>query len=101
MTSPTGRAAAVIRRSRNRRAIHRFGEFWTALQQVGDVLAEAERLATAATDTRGRDRVSRHWNIATPEEVKSSLKRCRNSLRVLSSSAKRFEPELIVRDWRR
>lgn len=88
-------------RRENRRALNRFAEFWRALQHVGDVLAEAERLAAASGDRAWRPRGNRHWTIATPEEVRSSVKRCRSSLRIVSRQAKRFEPELIVRDWRR
>ena len=104
-TTTTGRrrtgGATYRERRENRRALYRFAEFWAALQAVGDVLAEAERLTAAATDSRSRGPIQRHWTIATPEEIRSGLKRCRGSLRILSSSAKRFEPELIVRDWRR
>ncbi len=85
----------------NRRALARFSEFWVALQAVGDVLAEAEKLSKNADDGAWANRGSRHWTIATPEEIRSSMKRCRSSLRIVSASAKRFEPELIVRDWRR
>ncbi|MGQ0576738.1 MAG: hypothetical protein ACT4RN_21435 [Pseudonocardia sp.] len=90
------------RRRADRRALARFGEFWAALQQVGDVLAEAERLSKSAVDNSSwRPNGSRHWTVATADEVRSSVKRCRSSLRVVSAQAKRFEPELIVRDWRR
>ena len=90
------------RRRGDRRAIARFAEFWAALQQVGDVLAEAERLAKTADDQQTwRGKGARHWNIATADEVRASVKRCRSSLRIVSSQAKRFEPQLIVRDWRR
>jgi hypothetical protein len=88
------------RRRGDRRALARFAEFWAALQQVGDVLAEAERLSKAADDS-WKGKGARHWNIATADEVRSSVKRCRSSLRVVSSQAKKFEPQLIVRDWRR
>ncbi len=101
-TTPTGRRGGSYRERReNRRALYRFAEFWAALQAVGDVLAEADRLTAAAGDKGSRGPIQRHWTIATPEEIRSGLKRCRGSLRILSSSAKRFEPELIVRDWRR
>ncbi len=101
--SDTYRAARNWQRRRaDNQAIARFAEFWAALQQVGDVLAEAEKLAKNANDGsswRGAGR--RHWNVATADEVRSAVRGCRNSLRVLSGQAKRFEPELIVKDWRR
>jgi len=90
------------RRRGDARAIARFAEFWAALQQVGDVLAEAEKLAKNANDGSWRGAGGRrHWNVATADEVRSAVRGCRNSLRVLSGQAKRFEPELIVKDWRR
>ncbi|WP_219414863.1 hypothetical protein [Pseudonocardia nigra] len=104
-TSTVGSAARATRgwaqRRANRRALARFGEFWRALQQVGDVLAEAERMAKAADDSSWRNRNQRHWSIATADEVRKSVKGCRSSLRIVSSQAKRFEPQLIVKDWRR
>jgi hypothetical protein len=81
--------------------VQRFGEFWQALQEVGDALAEAQRAAKNANDTGWRRRNQRHWNIATVDEVRSALRACKFSLRTVSSQAKRFEPQLIVKDWRR
>jgi hypothetical protein len=89
------------RKRADRRALSRFGEFWAALQHVGDVLAEAERLSKSADDAAWKGRGTRHWNIATAEEVRSSVRGCRSSLRIVSAQAKRFEPQLIVKDWRR
>ncbi len=88
------------RRAR-RRAVARFGEFWSALQQVGDALAEADRLAKKAGDGPWKLGGQRHWVIATVEEARASVRKCRSSLRIVSSAAKKFEPQLIVREWRR
>jgi hypothetical protein len=85
----------------DRRAVARFGEFWQALQLVGDALAEAQRAAKSAEDVAWKRRNQRHWNIASVDEVRTSLRRCKSSLRVVSSQAKRFEPQLIEKDWRR
>ena len=85
----------------DRRAVQRFGEFWQALQDVGDALAEAQRAAKSAEDVAWKRRNQRHWNIASVDEVRTSLRRCKSSLRVVSSQAKRFEPQLIEKDWRR
>ena len=89
-----------VRRA-NRRALARFGDFWAALQRVGDALADAEKAAKAADDTKQRPAGHRHWNVATAQEVRAAIKKCRASLRIVSAQAKRFEPELIVKDWRR
>jgi hypothetical protein len=85
----------------NRRSVARFGEFWHALQQVGDALAEAQKAAKRADDTTWKARNQRHWNIATVDEVRTALRGCKSSLQTCSAQAKRFEPQIIVKDWRR
>ncbi len=88
-------------RRMNRQAVARFGEFWQALQEVGDALAEAQRAAKNADDGMWKDRNQRHWNIASVDEVRTALRLCKSSLRICSAQAKRFEPQLIEKDWRR
>src|SRR3954453_10370606 len=90
-----------LRGRANRQAVARFGEFWQALQQVGDALAAAQRAAKSADDGMWRGRNQRHWDIASVDEVRNSLRRCKSSLRIVSAQAKGFEPHLIVKDWRR
>jgi uncharacterized protein YjiS (DUF1127 family) len=85
----------------NRKALERFAEFWQALQDVGDALAEAQRAAKKASDPSWRPRHQRHWDLASVEEIRSSLRRCKFSLRIVSAQAKRFEPQLILKEWRR
>ena len=102
MASATQAARGWARGRTNRRALERFAAFWNALQRVGNVLAEAERLAKNAEDASWwRQRNARHWAVASADEVRSALRTCRGSLRILSRSAKRFEPELIHREWKR
>src|ERR1700754_419761 len=48
-------------RRADRRAVARFGEFWQALQEVGDALAEAQRAAKNADDASWKARNQRHW----------------------------------------
>lgn len=86
---------------RNRESLTRFGAFWKALQRVGDALADAEKVSRAVSDGTWKSRNPRHWQVATAEESRTALRRCRSSLRVMSSSAKKFEPELVSREWRR
>ncbi len=88
-------------RRANRQAVARFGEFWQALQEVGDALAEAQKAAKNAESDTWRGRNQRHWNIASVDEVRSALRLCKSSLRICSAQAKRFEPQLIEKDWRR
>jgi G:T/U-mismatch repair DNA glycosylase len=90
-----------VRVRANRLAVARFGEFWQALQEVGDALAAAQRAARHADDAMWQRRHQRHWNIASVDEVRSALRRCKSSLRIVSAQAKRFEPQLLVKDWRR
>jgi hypothetical protein len=88
-------------RRANRQAVARFGEFWQALQEVGDALAEAQRATKNAEDGTWKARNQRHWSIASIDEVRSALRGCKSSLRICSAQAKRFEPQLIEKDWRR
>lgn len=92
---------AWAQRRANRQAVARFGEFWQALQEVGDALAEAQRATKNAEDGTWRARNQRHWQIASVDEVRSALRGCKSSLRICSAQAKRFEPQLIEKDWRR
>lgn len=108
MATATGAVTSTVRAARgwaarraNRRAVAQFGEFWQALQQVGDALAEAQREAKRADDAKWRARNQRHWDLATVQEIRGALRRSKFSLRVVSNQAKRFEPQLIVKDWRR
>ena len=89
------------RRRANRQALARFAEFWQALQEVGDALAEAQKATKNAESGDWRERNQRHWNIAGVDEVRSALRGCKSSLRIVSAQAKRFEPQLIEKDWRR
>jgi len=85
----------------NRRALRRYGEFWRALQMVGNALAEAERVAAKATDTRPARGQTAHWSTATPQEMKAAAKKAGDSLHVMSTAAKKWEAELVSREWRR
>ena len=86
----------------NRRALRRYGEFWRALQLVGAAIAEAEKLAAKAdTGTGKRGGTRAHWATPTPEEMKSAAKKSGRALEVMSKAAKRWEAELISREWRK
>nr|WP_222132370.1 hypothetical protein [Pseudonocardia sp. C8] len=96
----------------NRRALRKYGEFWRALQLVGDALAEAEKVAAKATDApkgrRGGKGASakagadgQHWSVASPDEIAGAAKKAHGSLRVMASSAKKWEAELVSREWRK
>jgi hypothetical protein len=85
----------------NRRALRKYGEFWRALQMVGNALAEAEKTAAKA-DTGGKTKgQTAHWSTATPDELKAAAKKAGRALHVMSASAKKWEAELVSREWRR
>ena len=96
-----GAAARYVKARSNREAVAKFGEFWQALQGVGDALAEAQKAAKNAEDSTWQRRNQRHWDIAGVDDVRGSLRRCKSSLRIVSASAKRFEPLLLAKTWRR
>lgn len=107
----------------NRRSQRKFDEFWFALQTVGDALMEAERLAAklrdnrptnnGGPDKRGGDRGGRGgqkasngaggrlpWSAASPEELRAAARKAHDSIRVMATTAKRWEAELTSREWR-
>lgn len=105
MTTPLDRTRYRPRGPINRRALRKYAEFWMALQAVGDALDQAEKLAAKITDAQlakasnGRGG-RRSWSIATPEEMRAAAKKAHGSLRVIATSAKRWEADLVSRDWR-
>jgi hypothetical protein len=84
----------------NRRALRKYGEFWRALQIVGAALAEAEKLAAKAGQVEPA-RGSTNWAVPTADEVRRAAKKAGQSLHVMSRAAKKWEAELISREWRR
>ena len=107
---------APIKAAMNRRSKRKFDEFWFALQTVGDALMEAEQLAAKL-----RDQYRRHgggnggksgksgsngvngrvvWSAASPDELRAAAAKAHNSLRIMATTAKRWEAELTSREWR-
>jgi hypothetical protein len=84
----------------NRRALRKYGEFWRALQLVGNAVAEAEKLAAKADQTEP-GKGAGNWAVPTAEELRRAAKKAGQSLQVMSGSAKKWEAELISREWRR
>jgi hypothetical protein len=102
-----------IKGALNRRSKRKFDEFWFALQLVGDALLQAEQLAAKLRDHqptnhggRGGGRASNGvngrlaWSAATPEELRAAAKKAHDSLRVMSTAAKRWEADLVSKEWR-
>ena len=90
---------------------------------MGDALLQAEQLAAKLRDHhrttssngnrgsgkaggRGGARASNGiggrltWSAASPEELKAAAKKAHDSLRIMATTAKRWEAELTSREWR-
>lgn len=83
----------------NRRALRQYGVFWRAMQALDQALADAEKLASQAHDTPGTDR--RPMAVPTPEEVSAAAKKAARGLHIMAAAGKKWEAELISREWRR
>jgi hypothetical protein len=102
--APPTRSRLTPRGVLNRRAVAKYAEFWVALQAVGDALAQVEKVGAKAQDAE-KARASagvagRSWSVASPEEIKGAAKKAHRTLRVIATSAKRWEADLLAREWR-
>lgn len=92
------------RKAANRRALRRYAEFWAALHAVGEAVVAAEKVAAKAADARpvkaSNSGGRRHWSAPDPDEMRATAKKADRSLRTITASAKKWEAELISRDWR-
>ncbi|MGH3829471.1 MAG: hypothetical protein ACRDRS_03310 [Pseudonocardiaceae bacterium] len=82
----------------NRRAVARYGAFWSALLMVGEAVGEARKFAAGLGDVRA---AKRGLATASGEEISSGVKAVERALCVLSKSAQRWEAELKSREWRK
>lgn len=85
-----------IARRVNRRAHERYGTFWNCLLQVDAALGDARKIATRLPGS-----ASTPFWVASAEDVAKAIKRVEKALMVLSRSGKRWEAELISREWRK
>ena len=92
----------------HRRALRRYAEFWAALQAVGEALGQAEKLAGKLHEAQRQQQKAkassgaggrRSWAAATPEELRAAAKKADGSLRIIATSAKRWEADLVSREW--
>ena len=103
---PIDRTRYTPKGALHRRALRKYAEFWAALQAVGDALDQATKTAAKLQDAQ-KARAStggggpRHWSVASPEEIRAAAKKAGRSLRIIATSAKRWEADLISRDWGR
>ena len=105
MTTPVDLTRYRPRGPINRRALRKYAEFWTALHAVGNALDQAEKHAARAGDNQPAKASNgaggrRAWSAATPEEMRAASKKAHASLRVIATAAKRWEADLLSRDWK-
>jgi len=80
----------------NRHAQAKYATFWNCLLQIGTVLDDARRLADRVDDS-GKP----PWHAADAATIRKAVRRVETTLGTLSKSSKRWEAELISRDWRK
>lgn len=88
--------ANVVQKLVNHRSRQRYATFWNCLLQVDTVLADARKVANRLDDS---DR-SPAW-ASTAADLRKAANRVDRALATLCKSGKRWEAELISRDWRK
>lgn len=86
----------VVQRVVNRRAQAKYATFWNSLLQIGMVLEDARKLANRIDDSNPPP-----WHVADAATVRKAAKRVENALTVFSRNGKKWEAELISREWRK
>jgi hypothetical protein len=86
----------VVTKMVNRRAQAKYATFWNCLLQVGMVAEDARRLADRMDDS---DKPP--WHVADAASIRKAVRRVEKTLGTLSKSSKRWEAELISREWRK
>jgi hypothetical protein len=81
----------------NRRAQQKYGEFVGAIDHVTEMFGPCEKLCNQMKQGRA---AAGGWRMASPDELKRLLVKARRDLETLKDHAKRYEAELISRDWR-
>jgi hypothetical protein len=85
-----------IKRRLNRRARARYAECWKAIQRVGNAVDAAAKVAATAEDSK---RIS--WSSPSAEELLNLAKQADRCVEIITRTAKRWEAELVSRDWRK
>lgn len=80
----------------NRRAQQRYGQFVSAMDLVLEALESLDGLI-AEVDPK---RAAGGWTVPTPEELSGHRQKATDELERLREIAKKYEAELISRDWR-
>jgi hypothetical protein len=80
----------------NRRAQGRYSEFVTAMDLLAGLFDELDKLINKVDDGK----VAGGFTLATKDELKGYRRTAFESLDRLRTHAKRYEAELVSRDWR-
>ena len=80
----------------NRRAQARYSEFVTAMDLLAALFDELDKLINKVDDRK----VAGGFTIATKDELTSYRRTAFDNLDRLRTHAKKYEAELVSRDWR-
>ncbi len=81
----------------NEHAQKRYKEFTTAIAHVHELIIPIDKLIGRMDKPNAR---YRGWRMKRPDELKAIVKKLRNQLELVTEQAKKYEKELISRDWR-
>ena len=90
------RVNTVMHRMVNRRAQAKYATFWNCLLQVDMVLEDARKLANRLDDSGKTP-----WWVPSSSDLNKTARRVERALKTLSASGKKWEAELISREWRK
>jgi hypothetical protein len=80
----------------NRRALQNYGAFVSAMDLVLEALEALDKVIDQVDDTKAHA----GWTVATQDELKGYRLQAFDELDRLRTIAKKYEAELISRDWR-
>lgn len=81
----------------NARALRKYGELVSAMDLVAEALESARRLIASM---KGKPVASGSWTVPTRDELVAMHTRGVEQLDRLRTAAKKYEAELISREWR-
>lgn len=76
------------------RALERYRSFWTAIEEAGEAVEMARRLAAKVEESKRKS-----WAAPAPDEVRAAGTKAARALQMVAKSLKRWEAELVSRDW--
>ena len=81
----------------NRLAQRKYEEFVGALDMVGVAFEQAKKLIATHDPTKAPAGV---WSVPSREDLDAALARAQDDLNRLRANAKKYEAELVSREWR-